>query len=502
MRKIYFFLLAAFSFTSKFTIAQNTSPYWNLAGNSTATTSSKLGTTNNIPLRLFTNNVERLRIDGTGKIGIGTLVPKGLLSIQSSGSTPASIWISSGVPILAGLGENTPGNADQILGMASNNASARAVFLGRKSRGTLSLPTAVQADDYLLSLYSSGYDGGGSFQAPATVDFIVDGTVSSGHVPTRISLSTGSGFSDRVERLKVGSTGDININNGQLFVHQSDGNVGVGNSTPGSYKLHINHGSYGLLLDNGSSNWEMVTYTSLYLYKNNNLRGNFDATTGAYSSLSDARLKKNIRPMDTILNKIGQLKPSSYQFLNAKDTQRYNGFLAQDVIKVFPSLVTHNVNPDRQLDVYTMDYSGFGVLAIKAIQELTPVIQEQKKEMEQQKKTILSLEQRIATLESVLAELGKNNGSTVSSVSGTIQQNYPNPVNGQTVIPYTVPLTAKSAQLVVVDAKGQTVKAIVVSGRGVGQLTLDTGVLATGTYTYSLIVDHQRVDSRQLIIAR
>lgn len=221
--------------------AQNVAPFWSLSGNSNAAATSKLGTTNNIPLRLFTNNLERARIDGTGKIGINTTAPKGQLSIQSSGGAPAASWVTSGVPIFAGFGENTPGNADHILAMGSNTASARAVFLGRKSRGTLAAPTAVQNNDYLLSLYSSGYDGG-SFQAPATVDFFVDGAVSSGHVPTRISLSTGSAFGDRTERLKVGSTGNVDINAGQLFVKQSNGYVGIGTASP-TAKLHVAAGN-------------------------------------------------------------------------------------------------------------------------------------------------------------------------------------------------------------------------------------------------------------------
>jgi hypothetical protein len=36
--------------------AQNTSPYWSLAGNSNAAASSKLGTTKSIPLKLITAN--------------------------------------------------------------------------------------------------------------------------------------------------------------------------------------------------------------------------------------------------------------------------------------------------------------------------------------------------------------------------------------------------------------------------------------------------------------
>ncbi|MBA4167902.1 MAG: hypothetical protein H0X41_10235 [Chitinophagaceae bacterium] len=112
--KIYAFLFPVCLSAGTVCLAQNTSPYWSLSGNSTATSASKLSTTNNIPLRLFTNNVERLRIEAAGNIGIATTAPKGKLSIQSSGSTPASIWVSSGVPLFVGLGENTPGNAKAL----------------------------------------------------------------------------------------------------------------------------------------------------------------------------------------------------------------------------------------------------------------------------------------------------------------------------------------------------------------------------------------------------
>lgn len=56
-------------------MAQNTSPYWSLVGNNNATSSSKLGTTNGVDLRFFTNNGERMRINVAGAVGIGTTAP-------------------------------------------------------------------------------------------------------------------------------------------------------------------------------------------------------------------------------------------------------------------------------------------------------------------------------------------------------------------------------------------------------------------------------------------
>ncbi|MEO8111416.1 MAG: tail fiber domain-containing protein, partial [Ginsengibacter sp.] len=181
------------------------------------------------------------------------------------------------------------------------------------------------------------------------------------------------------------------------MVLSKDGNLGVGNNNPGKYRAKISHHLFGLdLEDLGSgNNWELAAFNSLSLYFNGSLRGSFNSTTGAYTASSDSRLKTNIKPMSSVLDKIARLKPAAFQFKNTTDTQEYNGFIAQDVMEVFPAMVTHNVNQARNLDVYSLDYSGFGVVAIKGIQEL-------QKNVEDQKDKIAELEARLDRLEKML----------------------------------------------------------------------------------------------------
>lgn len=225
MRKIIF-ILAVFM-----VIAIESNAQWNLSGNSNGTTSSVLGTTNAVPLKLTTNGIKRMIITVDGQIGIGLYNPHNIFSVKSSGSEPALNWTMSGKPVFSGFGEQNVGNADCIAALASTFYHARPTFIGRKARGTLAIPAAVHFKDYLLSLVSSGYDGT-AFQNAASVDFFVDKLPTSGNVPTCLSFTTGTNSENRTERIHISSTGDISFNDSQLNLRTATGNVGIGTNRP------------------------------------------------------------------------------------------------------------------------------------------------------------------------------------------------------------------------------------------------------------------------------
>ncbi len=56
---------------------------WKLGGNA-VTSTQKLGTTSGYPLPIITNNVERVRVDTSGRVGIGTSSPTSTLQVNGS----------------------------------------------------------------------------------------------------------------------------------------------------------------------------------------------------------------------------------------------------------------------------------------------------------------------------------------------------------------------------------------------------------------------------------
>ena len=273
---------------------------WSLTGNAAAGTNF-LGTTNNISMRIKTNNVQRMIVDSLGKVGIGITGPTQLLTVQSSGSVPSSKWITSGAPVFVGYGEGAAGNADFNLLMGSSSAAnARGVIGLKRSRGTLAAPTAVLNNDQMGSLLVSGYDGT-AFQGAAAVDFFADGTPTTGSVPTRISFVTGTNSTTRAERLKIGNTGDITMNTNQFFLQKSNGNLGLGTITPaakldvaGNVKIADGTQGAGKVLTsdaNGLASWTTPASSSPWTVSGNDIFNNNSGNVGIGTTTPNARLQ-------------------------------------------------------------------------------------------------------------------------------------------------------------------------------------------------------------------
>jgi hypothetical protein len=175
----------------------------------------------------------------------------------------------------------------------------------------------------------------------------------------------------RADNTDANSTFNVFYNGiGNIITADGLGNVGIkGNPDADFHLYHGNSGgSGGLKLQNSTNDEFARLYVSsgdgnLRIYfDTTGLKGTFNDVTGVYSTVSDRRLKDNFEDLAFDWNTFNQLAPLSYTYKHDPASRKYIGMIAQDVKEIYPEMI----NYAEDEDIYTMDYSGFGVIAIKA----------------------------------------------------------------------------------------------------------------------------------------
>jgi len=133
---------------------------------------------------------------------------------------------------------------------------------------------------------------------------------------------------------------------------------------------------------------------SLQMFFDGSARGSWANATGVYTAVSDKRFKKDVTDFNYGLETVKALNALKYHYLDGKTSDPYAvGFMAQDVMKVYPEAVYSNIDKAGK-EFYTMDYQSFGVLSIKAIQEQQAIIEKQQKAIDDLLKRVEQLEKK------------------------------------------------------------------------------------------------------------
>lgn len=290
---------------------------------------------------LWSTNATNISNNNTGNVGIGTISPTAKLEVMGTAKI---------------VGEKSESH------LTIESASATAARIALKNK---------DSDAWYISAKSNAADA----------EFAIERYIATSSLTTRVLMI------DKDQTVQWGTT--ANPTNKMLLKHKDKG--------------------FGLVLDNvdgTNRTWEFYvnnTNGNLLLFNSTvgpNIPAGTFALNGVYTP-SDRRMKKDIQAMkNPVLSKLMQLQPMSYRYKVENESASPSiGFLAQDVQTLFPELVQEQIERNGTNTYLSLNYAGFGVLAVKAVQEQEQEIANLRKDNDTLRKQMETLEARLQQME-------------------------------------------------------------------------------------------------------
>lgn len=292
-------------------------------------------------LNFSTGGTERLTINTSGNIGIGSTTPSAKLSIHElSGSVGTASLFKIASSTSAGTGTTT------LFTVLGNGG----VGIGTALPSTLLHVSGPITGGYISKFESTAASNWNAFVSTG-------GIAEYGINSDALYFKANDTLSGGIQFLNNSANNvalQLATNNNVLLV-QTSGNVGIGTTTP-AYKLHVAG-------DDGSGN--VAKFQTSGGLTSCTLNG----TTGLLNCSSDERLKKDIESLEasSTLEKILELNPVAYHWKtdSSSSTLKY-GFIAQELEGIFPELVA----TDKDSGMKSLSLSGLVPFIVSAVQDI------------------------------------------------------------------------------------------------------------------------------------
>ena len=330
-----------------------------------------------------TNTVDRLTIDSSGNVGIGTSSPSNILHISASApiirltDTDTSAYglvsasATDGSLILEADAGNTVANSDMIF-RVDGSEGMRIDSSGNVGIGTTS-PSDYYADNLVVNAQNEG--GITLIGTSAHENYLMwaDGTSGTDRYSGYLSYNHSSNFmrfatNGGSERMRIDSSGNVHV-----------GKTTSSNTTAGTSLLE--DGRFAFIVDQGSGGQEVGvinnqtsgTYVIDFRQADTDVgRIRVTASATEYQTSSDYRLKENVEYDWDATTRLNELKPARFSWIANPDVGTVDGFLAHEVSDIVPESIggeKDEVDNDGNPVYQGIDQSKLVPLLTKALQE-------------------------------------------------------------------------------------------------------------------------------------